>query len=270
MKLITNVFVTTMILSCGVSKNQSQTNEKSGNLIKDSRSGLHGMVLFGNQTKYLAHIPMFMAPHNLQLVMSIKSIESKDGEPILQNFTKTEENSVKYTPFSIKPTKQLSLDNLALGMTKTITTDIYYGNFEKPNSKKVYSNAKITIDSVIISRNLPENDLPLENAKMTSYYFIGNKKESYLINKISKQQPFQHIIFQGNISTQPFSVSKNNALIINISRDEKSRKTNVQSFSRSVFSVPNPGGKVIKSAFTLGDSLWCLKAPDFFNDCDNQ
>jgi hypothetical protein len=31
--------------------------------------GTHGMLLFGEETLYLSHLPMFMSPHNFQVIL---------------------------------------------------------------------------------------------------------------------------------------------------------------------------------------------------------
>mgnify|MGYP003693773227 CR=1 FL=1 len=33
--------------------------------------GTHGMLLFGDETLYLSHLPMFMSPHNFQVILAV-------------------------------------------------------------------------------------------------------------------------------------------------------------------------------------------------------
>ena len=33
--------------------------------------GTHGMLLFGEETLYLSHLPMFMSPHNFQVILAV-------------------------------------------------------------------------------------------------------------------------------------------------------------------------------------------------------
>jgi hypothetical protein len=41
--------------------------EKAG----DGTEGVHGMLLFGADTLYLSHLPMFMRPHNYQVILEV-------------------------------------------------------------------------------------------------------------------------------------------------------------------------------------------------------
>ena len=36
---------------------------------RDGTEGVHGMLLFGGETLYLSHLPMFMRPHNFQVLL---------------------------------------------------------------------------------------------------------------------------------------------------------------------------------------------------------
>ena len=36
-----------------------------------STMGMHGMLLFGTETLYLSHLPMFMHPHNFQVILEV-------------------------------------------------------------------------------------------------------------------------------------------------------------------------------------------------------
>jgi hypothetical protein len=40
--------------------------------------GRHNMVVFGRDTVFLSHLPMFMAPHDAQLILEV-ALENADG-----------------------------------------------------------------------------------------------------------------------------------------------------------------------------------------------
>jgi hypothetical protein len=37
----------------------------------DDTTGVHGMLLFGEDVVYLSHLPMFMSPHNFQVLLEV-------------------------------------------------------------------------------------------------------------------------------------------------------------------------------------------------------
>jgi hypothetical protein len=47
----------------------------------DDTTGVHGMLLFGEDVVYLSHLPMFMSPHNFQVLLITAS---PDFDQVLQ------------------------------------------------------------------------------------------------------------------------------------------------------------------------------------------
>jgi hypothetical protein len=43
----------------------------NGEKVGDGTEGVHGMLLFGADTLYLSHLPMFMRPHNYQVILEV-------------------------------------------------------------------------------------------------------------------------------------------------------------------------------------------------------
>src|SRR5678816_2230731 len=70
------------------------------------RVGSHGMVVFGTPSQaYLSHIPMFSAPHDVQLV-AVGAFTSLNGSPLPESFSES--------LFTFLPDR-ISLDALRLG-----------------------------------------------------------------------------------------------------------------------------------------------------------
>ena len=44
------------------------------------RPGVHGMLMVGEETIYLSHLPMFMSPHNYQAILEV-TLTSKGSDP---------------------------------------------------------------------------------------------------------------------------------------------------------------------------------------------
>jgi hypothetical protein len=81
--------------------------------------GVHGMVLFGTpDDAYLSHIPMFHAPHDVQLVLRGK-------------LTGTELTTYSDGLYTFVPSDSMSLDELRLGKNRHLRGTIHRGNFEQ-------------------------------------------------------------------------------------------------------------------------------------------
>lgn len=80
------------------------------------------MVIYRQQGSYLLdHIPMEHAPHDLQVLSEIK-LETQAGQilaPDLSNET-----------YTLKPSSEFSLNDLAEGKLKTFIGDLFQGGFE--------------------------------------------------------------------------------------------------------------------------------------------
>lgn len=204
------------------------------------RDGHHGMALFGRTHYYLDHIPMFHAPHDVQLVLRV-SLRTADGRAITDDFSDQ--------GYSISPTTRFSLDDVALGKRRTFTADIHRGNYEA-DGPRLYAAAEVTVDAVVIARPLPGPTIPVP-----TYLVLGDPGEAYLINLIGPARGFQQVLRLATIEglaplldrAQPVHVSATTRL--------------------------SPGAvtltRVLKPAVhaQLAAELWCLEAPEFVTPC---
>ena len=49
----------------------SEQHTHAGGHSEDSSTGVHGMLLFGEEVLYLSHLPMFASPHNFQVLLEV-------------------------------------------------------------------------------------------------------------------------------------------------------------------------------------------------------
>lgn len=224
---------------------------RSGAHHEGGRVGLHGMVLFGRATYFLEHIPTFSPPHDVQLVMRV-SLATAEGAPIAQDFSDQ--------GYSIRPTTQFSLDDLSLGKRVAFAGNIHRGNFEQ-GGPVLLANVKITIEQVLIARNLPNTD-PIA-ADDQEYFIVGDGDDAYATNFIRDARGFQQILRIDAIE----GVTPSPSRVLEV---------RMTSLRRLAPSATPTAGTVAKAglpgatrvALAIGAELWCVKAPDFFEPCD--
>ena len=51
----------------------SDHHARAGAGREDDTTGVHGMLLFGEEVLYLSHLPMFASPHHFQVLLEIGS-----------------------------------------------------------------------------------------------------------------------------------------------------------------------------------------------------
>lgn len=110
--------------------------------------GLHGMVVFGNGSYFMEHIPMLHPPHDYQIVASIQ-IKNKSGAIIKPDLSQK--------GFTLKPKNNFPLNDLIEGELKSFKAELYSGSFEQKGELVLgYENITVEIQNIKLSRQLPK------------------------------------------------------------------------------------------------------------------
>jgi hypothetical protein len=224
-------------------------HEMSGAHHDGDRSGLHGMVLFGRTSYFLEHIPTFSRPHNEQLLMRV-TLQTAQGAAI--------DNDFSDQGYSVRPTTQFSLDDLTLGKRVTFTGNVHRGNFEE-NAPVLLTNVKITVDEVLVARNLPGSE-PIATDEQ-EYFIVGDGDDAYATNFIRSARGFQQILRVDAIEGATPSPSR----VLKVKA--KAPRRLAVSATPAQGSIAKAGAEGTRVSFTVGAELWCLTAPDFFQRC---
>jgi hypothetical protein len=144
----------------------------------NGRTGLHGMVLYGNKGKYiLDHIPMEHPPHDMQVLALVK-LKNENGPELTFDFSKE--------AWTFKPDHQFSLNDYVNGSLKSFSGDIYQGGFEQGGN---LSAKKIQVEVAQIKVVRP---IPSANDQKSILVKLGD--ESFDVNVITPEMNFQKIV----------------------------------------------------------------------------
>jgi hypothetical protein len=146
--------------------------------ISHGRVGLHGMVVFGNGSKYfIEHIPMLHPPHDYQVVAEVRFFVR--GQSVRENFSNA--------TFTLKPSANFSLDEFISGELIGFKGSIYSGSFEQDG--KVLSgleNVEVEVVAVLFTRQLPgESNVP--------FFEVDDGENTYRTNAITPRRSDQRI-----------------------------------------------------------------------------
>lgn len=123
-------------------------NQPTLNLQPGGRKSLHGMVIFGNGSYFIEHIPMLHPPHDFQIIASVK-IHDINGNTLKPNLANE--------GFTLKPNNQFSLNDFLAGKIKRFSAEIYQGSFEQSGSiLNGYEKVEIAIQKIELARQLPD------------------------------------------------------------------------------------------------------------------
>ena len=148
-------------------------------LKENGRSGLHGMVLFGNDPYYMAHIPMLNMPHDMQIVVEVE-LSQRNGEKI--------EVDLSGDTFSIRPLQRFSLNNYAKNTLKRFEGSVFKGSFET-NGILIQSLRSVVfkIKKQIIVR-------PLPSFSQKESILLEDKDNEFKVNMVTPENNIQEIV----------------------------------------------------------------------------
>ncbi|HEY8206593.1 MAG TPA: hypothetical protein VIG99_03860 [Myxococcaceae bacterium] len=143
-----------------------------------ARMGTHGMVLFGGggAPTYASHIPMFHAPHDLQLVLQISVRHPSWKAPA----------SFSDQGYTLVPEK-LDLTALSDGRMTAFKAAIFAGNFEA-GGKELVKGADVKVEKVVLVKPLSA-DTPA--APALSYLWLPG---GFLLHAISAPPDFDQVL----------------------------------------------------------------------------
>src|SRR6476469_2805041 len=106
----------------------------------------HGMVLFGNDTLFISHVPMFMSPHDYQALIQVKlNHATSDALAVYQKASNA--STGEQGLFTLRP-KPFVLPSLLTGKITSVQADLYRGNFEN-GGRVILSNVTVTVDDIL-------------------------------------------------------------------------------------------------------------------------
>ena len=166
--------------------------------------GEHGMALFGGMDGlYAAHLPMFHAPHDYQVILKLRLADpAQDRELRVRLGGKT-------ALWTLAPEK-FDLGRLAPGAANPLAgfkADLVLGHFEQ-GGKTRYAGAAFIVEQVLLFRQLSAQSARSDTAR---YMQLGTGAQRFLVKQIDSRPDFDHIVAitaPRKASTQALTVRK--------------------------------------------------------------
>jgi hypothetical protein len=150
----------------------------------------HGMVLFGDKTTYMSHLPMFHAPHDYQLVAQISVGEITRGAL----FDYEQLKSAGHSLFTLVP-KPMDLTQVISGQITQFQALLYDGHFEKEGTS--LGTVQVTVQKILVSKKLEP-----ASAEKGKFLVFGKADEYYAVHLIDGKPNYDGIF---NVSI-PYSL----------------------------------------------------------------
>lgn len=173
----------TVLALTGCAAELETTDASDSALAAHGRVGSHGMVLVGTPgSAYLSHVPMFHAPHDVQMIVSVRL----DGTNLPSSFSDR--------LFTFLP-EVLSLDDLRLGKLTRFHGTVFLGSFENGGTP-VAKNVTATVTSVVHQHVLDGKPAA------PGWFVFGDDAQTFAAHRISTSPGFDQIVRVKTVATR--------------------------------------------------------------------
>lgn len=161
---------------------------------KEDTTQRHNMMVIGEKTIFISHLPMFMKPHNFQVIM--EATFTNAGKDVGSLYTQDRQSHPQVKMYTLSPDKFFKLPSLFTPPDKpalaSFKATIFRGHFERGGKAiKGLTNIDVNIKRIILARELAPG---LTKSKELSYTLFGKGQELFLAHEISAPPDFDQIL----------------------------------------------------------------------------
>ena len=210
-------------------------------------AGVHGMLVAGGQRTsgamrspvYASHLPMFMPPHDFQVIMRVSGAAAGWYGDFVAHFGTGDIYTFRPEPFALA-----ELDPAGGGPTLTsLRGSLFRGHFERGGSQ-IAEDTSFEVDQVICFRPLPPGTAPADRGSLR-YLCFGQRDVAFLAHLITAPPDFDQILSAAVSSLAGVSDDDLSAGVVltvpDRSDDVASRLTGTDAFSGAVQAGGTPG-----------------------------
>jgi len=167
---------------------------EDGSASQDRPAG-HGMVVVGRETVFFSHLPMFMSPHDYQVIL--EGTLSQEGTDLPRAYRTDRVNHPAATVYTFNPAAFVLPDLFPPALRrKQFKGDLFRGHFESPpefpaEPVAIGSGVKVDVTNVVyFQKLLPHQKRP----DHLEYLLFGKGEDLFLAHLIAGPPDFDHIV----------------------------------------------------------------------------
>jgi hypothetical protein len=153
----------------------------------------HNMMVVGEKSLFLSHLPMFMSPHNFQVIL--EATLTSGVKSVQEIYTKDRQANRQTKMYSLSPEESFKLPSLFTPDPPSRTSfkgTIFRGHLERggqkiPGLKNIDLNVKRVIYAQQLGRGLNKSD-------KLSYILFGRGQELFLAHRITRPPDFDQLL----------------------------------------------------------------------------
>lgn len=151
-------------------------------------TGVHGMLLFGDEVLFLSHLPMFMHPHNFQVLLQVTFDDAADT--ILRDDRGSSDSDLYTFAPERFPIVELEPNGQQPART-SIEGTIFRGHFER-DGQSIAAGAMAQIREVVSFRELDVDATPGDDE--LAYLCFGFTGRLHLVHQIGARPSFDQVL----------------------------------------------------------------------------
>lgn len=192
---------------------------------------MHGMIVVGEDTVFLSHLPMFGPPHNYQVILEV-TFTGEQGDPQAEYVQDRRESGERvYTLFP----ELFSLPALASSapehpQIESFRGTVVRGHFEK-GGEAILKDVVVNVIQVIHFRKF---DPEAEELPVLEYFLFGKGQELYLAHLITRPPDFDQILAVKQISQEFSDEELANTVRITFPGFENSLSDRIKAHQRAI------------------------------------
>lgn len=153
----------------------------------------HNMMVVGEKTVFLSHLPMFMTPHNFQVIL--EATFSSGGKDVTSIYVKDRQTHPQEKMYTLEPQERFKLPTLFTPRPPeraSFKGTIFRGHLERGGVHiNGLENIDVNIKRVVYAQKL---DSSLRKLDQLEYLLIGKGQELFLAHVISKAPDFDQLL----------------------------------------------------------------------------
>ena len=158
-------------------------------------AGVHGMLVVGQDTAFFYHLPMFMSPHDYQVIL--EGTLSQPGSDPQRVYREDRKGHPETRVYTFAPVPYILPDLFPPApKRRAIQGDLFRGHFERPPEYpekpfKIGTGVDVTIANVVFVKKLLPVSSPPDHLE---YVLFGKGRELFLAHRISRRGDFDQVI----------------------------------------------------------------------------
>jgi hypothetical protein len=170
-------------------------SDHAGSPGQPDATGVHGMLVVGQDTAFFYHLPMFMSPHDFQVILECTL--SQPGSDPQRTYREDRKGHPQTRVYTFAPVPYVLPDLFPPAhKRRTIQGDLFRGHFERPPEYpekpfEIGTGVDVTIVKVVFVNKLLPMSSPQDHLE---YVLFGKGRELFLAHRISRRGDFDQVV----------------------------------------------------------------------------